>query len=285
MGETPIAKELHEKSRNMLFQVFDEVETDYDVAVCYSYLAVYNVYQGECKRANFYMKNCNKYLQRNNQSTPYSNFLRFIIQTCTLLMDEQTDLLGAFQHMCLLHGLLGRFRAMDLRDKETQITQGEDYIDMVVAEFTEQMQENTKLIPQRNLEVKRQLFFMLAIALKLQIQASSGKPLDLQMMQMADTITDLTVTENFGHMAPVIVFAVMEATATHMRFLLAEYSDYVIMKLKLDLRALRLLSGRYPLFAPRYGSYIETLASVITLQEQKHVQKIDYSGFLQLNEF
>jgi len=295
-GDKAISKQLYEKARLLLYPIFDEVECNYEVASCYQYLALWNTYNGDLIRANFYLKNCSKFLENldQQQSNINTNFLRYSIRVIETLADDKATLWQIFLLLTEMHGLYGRFRALQdssiFMDSNTPLSNtpilGLESIDILVRELSAIIDKNFGLLPTANLEIKRLQYLIIAQAVKLLCIKNAGILPDITTLNIANSIANMTKSQYFPLCSSFTAPALIEAANVHMKFLLDGFNQTLVSQLKQEYLALKILSDRYDLVMIRYGNFIQGIEQIIRMYEaqQKLQRTVQQEIFTTLNQ-
>jgi len=259
-GKTTIANALYEKSRELLLPIFDVVDENFEVAATYACLTQYLLSSGNLDKAAFFIRNAKKYLNNmaRKRNSSKERTLEWSVLSSTQLLECNQSLSVRLSHMNVY---------FDNDQDKLLILNDLDCIDNMLVRIINYMDRNVNgRVPLPDAISKKLYFFAIAQGAKLQIMKERDADKD-QLLQIANSIADVTMSEYFPVCHCMIAISVMEAAFVHAKLLSESPSRELIERLRQDYNGIVTISQRNLVIRMRYGDYISKLESLIAFHD------------------
>jgi hypothetical protein len=267
LGEKHIAEKLYQKSRQIIFPVFDRVDTDLDVAGCFMYLALYLVTTGQISQCEYFLSNAEHsvtLMKHSNDPTVCFRvqYLDMTLQSIRFQLDDHFNLFRLF--LCTTEFL------QVFVDEFTDYTEALNLtnnsflknIDLVTHRIYSVYDKCVGILPSNDVGAKRLSVALIANGVKLLYLRQQGH-LDVTCRVLADTIADTYNSEYFGMVSANMSLSIVEATLVHTHLFLNQRNEELRRKVELDLGALKKMSGTHWSVQKKFGSLIRTIEKLL----------------------
>lgn len=267
-----LARQFYEKCRKVLLLVFDEVESNLDIAAAFMYMGTYLTAQGEIQRALYFITNARECLQNlivhHSDKQIYAYFVECMIQTVEVQLDENSDLFAPLRILNTLKYGFARYIQYDditLIHDETLRNPDSNFCELVdkwCHNYFKIMDACTGKLPAGDIHAKRITVEFAAEGAKLQYQKTRNI-LDYATLNTANKVTSMMRYDRKGVNVFLPGVVLMEACIVQVTHLALKFDENLLALLREGFNHLTVISQEHYMIAKRAFILLPQLALFI----------------------